>query len=42
MKAAQTLKSVIDIPLLTKDGVLTKEIKDILSKEDSVLRLEIN
>ena len=42
MKAAQTLKSVIDIPLLTKDGVLTKEIKDILSKEDSVLSLEIN
>lgn len=42
MKAAQTLKAVIDIPLLTKDGVLTKDIKDILSKKDSVLRLEIN
>lgn len=42
MKAAQTLKSVIDIPLLTKDGVLTKDIKDILSREDSVLRLEMN
>ncbi len=42
MKAAQTLKSVIDIPLLTKEGVLTKDIKDILSREDSVLRLEMN
>ncbi len=42
MKAAQTLKTIIDIPLLTKDGVLTKDIKDILSREDSVLRLEIN
>lgn len=42
MKTAQTLKTIIDIPLLTKDGVLTKDIKDILSREDSVLRLEIN
>lgn len=31
MKSAQIVKSIIDVPLLTNDGILTKEIRDTLN-----------
>lgn len=33
MKSAQIVKSIIDIPLLTDDGILTKEIRDTLNDQ---------
>ena len=38
MKTAQLLKKIIDIPLLTEDGALTREVKEIM-KDNELLDL---
>lgn len=34
MKAVQVLKTVVDVPLLTDEGVLTKDIREVLSNKE--------
>lgn len=34
IKSAQLVKAIIDTPLLTKDGILTKEIRDLQDNQD--------
>lgn len=39
MKTVQILKAMIDLPLLGEDGMLTKDICDILSQRENVLKV---
>ena len=39
LKTVQILKAMIDMPLLGEDGMLTKDICDILSQRENVLKV---
>ena len=42
LKLAQMIKVIIDTPLLTEDGILTKEIKEVLgNKEETIKQAEL-
>ncbi|MDF2565459.1 MAG: transrane protein [Massilibacillus sp.] len=38
MKTAQVVKTIIDVPLLTKDGVLTKDVQNVLKEHEISLK----